>query len=113
MSDEDKLIQNLHNKVKQSQTPLNAKTLGELRTARCAAVDSLNAKPSSWWQLPSSRYSLATSFALVLGIVIFYPMFIDNSPDYDLDVVAITEDLELLQELDFYLWIADSVENES
>ncbi len=113
MSDEDKLIQNLCDKVKQSQIPLNAKTLGELRAARRVAVDSLNSKPRHWWQLPISRYSFVTSFVFVLVIAIVYPMFTDNSPDYDIDVVAITEDLELLQDLDFYLWIADSVENES
>ncbi|VAW91593.1 hypothetical protein MNBD_GAMMA22-2768 [hydrothermal vent metagenome] len=113
MSDDEKLIQNLQNKVKLSQSTLDSKTLEQLSAARRTAIESLNTNSSRWWQLSITHYSLATSFALVLSLTIFFSVYTGDSLEYDLDVVAITEDLELLEDLDFYLWIVDSVENES
>jgi len=113
MSDEDKLIQNLQSKLKQSQTRLDARTLGQLRAARRSAIESLNNKSTQWWRLPITRYAISATFALALLMGILLPTFYQQNELYDLDIIAMNEDIELLEDLDFYLWIADTVENES
>lgn len=113
MNDEDKLIQNLQSKLKQTQTTLDTRTLGQLRAARRTAIESLNNKPAQWWQLTITRYAISGTFALALVIGILFPKFYQQNEQYDLDIIAINEDIELLEDLDFYLWIADTVENES
>jgi hypothetical protein len=113
MNDDDNLIQNLQKRVKESQTDLDAGTLGQLRAARLTAIESLSNKPHIWWQLPVTRYVVSSSIAIALTISFIYPTFNTPNEEYDMDIVAISEDIELLENLDFYIWIIDTVENES
>ncbi len=123
MSDDDKLIHNLQNNVKKSQSDLDANTLGQLRAARRNALDSLKHKSTLWSLLKSNlfferitnHYIVSSVFVVVLTVGFTFTIFTldDSAEQYDMDIVAISEELELLEDLDFYLWVADTVENES
>jgi len=113
MNEEDKLIQNLQRKVTESRTNLDARTLGQLRAARLTAIESLSKATYRWWQLPVIRYVLPSAMAIALTVSIILPQLAGQTDDSDVELVAISDDIELLEDLDFYLWIIDSVENES
>ncbi len=123
MNDDDKLIQNLQNKVKKSQSTLDATTLGQLRAARRTALESVKNKPNLGALLKSKlfrgpftkNYVLSSVVLIILTVGFTFTIVTVDEPTehYDIDIVAISEEFELLEELDFYLWIANSVEHES
>jgi len=115
MIEDEKRIQHLHKKIKDAQLPLDARTQGQLRAARRTAIESLNKPPGFLTKITSVKYALSSIVTLAVVIAIIMPIYNYNlnapSTVYDYDAVAITEDIELLEELDFYLWIADNIEN--
>jgi len=113
MNDDDNLIQNLQDKVKASQKELDAETLGQLRAARRTALESFNASSKSWWQLPVTQFAVAATFVVALTVGILLPLSNTQDEIYDVDLIALSEDIEMLEDLDFYLWVSEAVENES
>lgn len=91
---------------------LDADTLRELQGIRHSAIAKLQRK-SAWatW-LPASGAALA---AVLVVTVVWWPQQPEVARDIqiaDLDILAVDTDLELLEELDFYLWL-EEIRNDS
>ena len=90
----------------QSVDGLDAATLSRLNRARQAALEEL-AQPNRSWQ----QWMPATGLAAVVLLAVFAfrgPAEIDviNAPATDLEILLSEENIEMLEELEFYSWLA-------
>jgi hypothetical protein len=104
---EERIVDAAQQHWQQDEQELDADTLRALRGIRHSAIEKLQ-RQSSWsiW-LPVSGAALA---AALVATVVMWPQQADIAPDMqiaDLDILAFETDLELLEELDFYLWLEE------
>jgi hypothetical protein len=88
---------------------LDARTRSRLTQARHAALDELRRSRlfrARWLWAPAGGLIAAGAAALLIGV--WRPGADPASPSLeDLEVVAGTENLDLLQDVEFYTWLAD------
>ena len=107
----DRLTEKIRDQLDQSVEHLDGATLSRLTQARNQALDSARrSRHSAWWSVGG----LATAAALVLAIAVTLrtPETVDTPPVTgfeDLELLA-TEDLDLVEDLDFYLWLEVELE---
>lgn len=104
---EERIVDAAQQHWQKDEQELDANTLRALRGIRHRAI-AKHQRKSAWttW-LPVSGAALAT--ALVVAVV-WWPEQAEIAPDIhiaDLDILAVDTDLELLEELDFYLWLEE------
>lgn len=90
----------------QSVDGLDAATLSRLNRARQAALDEL-AQPNRRWQ----QWMPASGLAAVVLLAVFAfrgPADLDpvNTPATDLEILLSEENIEMLEDLEFYSWLA-------
>lgn len=103
---EERIVDAAQQSWRLGERELDADTLRALRGIRHRAIEKLHkpASRSAW--LPVSGAALA---AALVAAVVMWPQQADVALDMqiaDLDILAVDTDLELLEELDFYLWLA-------
>lgn len=97
----------------ESTASMDAQTASRLNRARQRALD-LGLKPRSRWVWPSLALATAASLTLALSLAVHMP---DTAPlpaataaraadlSQDLELLAGSEDLELIENLEFYAWL--------
>jgi hypothetical protein len=119
MKEEDKDLlaaKNLARRLDAGLQEIDPRTLERLRRARMAA---LKQRPQQSWfsglsryQLTPARFSLAALAFLVVTLLAVLPARAPRSlTAEDLEIVTSKEQVAMLEELDFYRWLAVSGEN--
>lgn len=95
----------------ESTTSMDAQTASRLNRARQQALDQ-GLKPRARWVWPSLALATAASLTLALSLALHMP---DTAPlppaaaaadlSQDLELLAGSEDLELIENLEFYAWL--------
>lgn len=104
-SQNDILLNNIHNTLDESARDIDGATLSRIRQARAAAVEKAGKKTLAW----RTWLSGAAATACVLSLSFAFLM---NSPEQELLpteaelLYASEEDLELYEDLEFYEWLA-------
>lgn len=102
--DDETLAQRLGEVLRESEHELDALTLARLRAARLRALQS--AQPRRRWLLATTGL-LGTAAALLLALGAWWLQLPAQTPAAleDLPLLSAAEELELLDDLDFYLWL--------
>lgn len=106
MNDDDFLKQ-IKQALDQQSESLDGETLSRLNRARQAAIQQADKKHSRRMWLPAS--GLATA-ALLASLFLFRPDDIDmiqNGNMDEIELIASSEQLELLEQLEFYQWLLE------
>ena len=110
-----KLDQTVTNALDECADGLDAASLSRLRQARSKALE----QPVSWWQRPASQWlsaaALATIAVVVTITVAIRPTDVNGPLDAawnELEIAALQEDMDLLEDLEFYHWL-DTVSGEN
>lgn len=93
----------------QSTASMDAQTASRLNRARQQALD-LGLKPRSRWAWPSLALATAASLTLALSLILRMPDTASlptaaEDLSQDLELLAGNEDLELIENLEFYAWL--------
>ncbi|GMG88542.1 hypothetical protein MNKW57_28630 [Biformimicrobium ophioploci] len=91
---------------------LDAATLSRLQRARSAAIGSLDSGADRKLPRDVVRWSLlGASMATVLAVVLLLPgpgeQLPGNGDLFGDDVWLVTEDIQMIEDVDFYLWLAE------
>ena len=92
----------------QSVEGLDARTRSKLTQARYAALAEIGAAKRSRWQWFVPAGSLATVAAVAVAVMVSrnpVPRHEPNTPLEDLEIVAQDENMDMLQDVDFYAWV--------
>lgn len=117
MTDEKPVEESLRQEPNARAEQLDGVTLSRLRQARARAVAGARASWHSWldgpgWALPAG--GLAATTALALGLTMIQPweagdresVILPAIPPSLLEISSSDVDLELIEEMDFYDWLA-------
>jgi hypothetical protein len=115
-SDSQSWLADVRSRLDESTQALDAATLSRLNRARQAALAQPRSRGLRAWWLPAA--GLATSCALVLAVVAWYPSMRMAGPvapvhpvTSDAEIAA-DEGIEFYQDLEFYAWL-DAEDEES
>jgi len=113
MIDKDaELIREIRRHLDAESVALDGATCSQLTQARCAAVDA--AKRSRYHWLPRLLASTATAAVLGLAVMVGVHFHARNSMPasvpMELNVVADAQDMELVEDLDFYVWLEEEMD---
>lgn len=106
---QDPLLEPLTEALDQQSEALDAATLSQLRQARARALEEMDKKrpvrPTLVW-----AGGLVSACAMVLAVVLVWPNNQDFSPVLtqefaDIDLLMEEDNMELYEELDFYIWL--------
>lgn len=103
MSDDDKpFVDQVRNTLDQ-----HADALDEVTAARLAAArrNALEARPRRTHWLPVAALSAVAASILTVALLLNQDISLPGSDPDALELVAQSEDLELIEELDFYDWL--------
>ncbi len=110
----DNFEQQVRDVLEESVSRIDDTTLGQLAAARCRALDPVERQRGfGRWFLPAAG-ALAAAMLLVL---VFYwggrPQYQQAAGDYllDAEIIDSPENLELLQDMDFYVWLTEESNN--
>lgn len=112
---DERLEQRAKDLLDQSADELDARTRSKLTQARHAATAELRHSRANPWL----RWAPVAAMALVAAIVVTLPTRNgpqrESSPTLleDFDLVADAENLELLQDVEFYAWLDESDDGDS
>ena len=98
--DDNRFIEQVKYQLDQQADQLDEITAAKLRTARLRALDTR--RPRKLW-LPV--FGTATVSAIVLAMVLWQIPTELPGPLEELDILASGEDLELIEDMDFYDWL--------
>lgn len=94
----------------QQTPPLDELTQARLNAARLRALEQLPKRPPWYRQFAAAGLAAALLLSLLLATSLQQqstaPLMVDSGLEA-LEIVAAGEDLEMLEDLDFYLWIDD------
>ncbi|WP_285765148.1 hypothetical protein [Biformimicrobium ophioploci] len=98
--------------LRQMDESLDAATLSRLQRARSAAIGSLDSGADRKLPRDVVRWSLlGASMATVLAVVLLLPgpgeQLPGNGDLFGDDVWLVTEDIQMIEDVDFYLWLAE------
>lgn len=105
--------------LRQMDESLDAATLSRLQRARSAAIGSLDSRADRKSPRDAVRWSLlGASMATVLAVALLLPgpgqQFPGNADLFGDDAWLMTEDLQMIEDVDFYLWLTEGeVEGEA
>ena len=118
----NKPSQTIKDKLDQAPEQLDPAVSEQLRAARRHALDQLD-KPAPFWQMKAgSKWGrfvlpvggLATAASLALMVSVYLPNQTDElALPLDKDLIVLTEDLSLIEDLAFYDWMLDNELTES
>ncbi len=108
---EQQLLQQTEELVAAREAQLDAGTLSRLHRIRSEALTTVGGRPAKQW-LPVAG---AVTVAMLVGVVLFLPQqpanlnpetaLVTGLSEQDLELLVGSEDLELLEDLEFYLWL--------
>ena len=113
--DEPRWLEAVRDQLDTDAAGYDAATLSRLNRARQAALDAgLRRQRRPWWHW--SLVAVATSAAVVLAMALTLrtpdtgappvaPVALEQSEVDDLELLAAGEDLELIENLEFYAWL--------
>lgn len=113
--DEPRWLEAVREQLDTDAAGYDAATLSRLNRARQAALDAgLRAQKRPWWHW--SLVAVASSAAAVLAVALTLrtpetdappvaPVAMEQSEVDDLELLAAGEDLELIENLEFYAWL--------
>lgn len=107
---EDKLTENIRQRLDNSAESLDANTLSRIRQIRTQAVAKTEARHSSWSVVITG--ALATTCVIVFAVMILLKSPVPTTqtvPLDDLDLISSSESLELYEDLEFYQWLEEDV----
>lgn len=99
--DDNRFIEQVKQQLDQQAEQLDELTTARLRTARLQALDVAH-QPRKFW-LPA--FGTATAAAIALAVVVWHSPAEWPGAFEDMDIMASGEDLELIEEMDFYDWL--------
>lgn len=106
--DNDCLSENLKQSFDESVEKLPAETLSKINVIRNKSLDKNNRQKSQWLPLIVSSSFVAVCLVSILYFNYQAPLSdLDFSTD-DLELLSSSENLELLEDLDFYLWLEEN-----
>ncbi len=95
---------------RQATGELDSAARAELARARVRAVEAAAGRDGRRWMLPAA--AAAAAGAIVLGVMMtvhdqadFSPIAAQDPADEDMELLLATENLDMLSDLDFYLWL--------
>ncbi|MES9991191.1 MAG: DUF3619 family protein [Candidatus Thiodiazotropha sp.] len=102
-SDEQAFLSKLKQRLDDHVDDMDPLTASRLQAARKRALEGESRRTNTW--LPVS--GLATAAAMLLAIALWYQGNSTNSPEFneDWELLASSEELELIEELEFYNWL--------
>jgi hypothetical protein len=106
-ADEQRLVDNIRQRMDQSVNALDGQTLSRLNRIRHAALERKQARPSRML-LPFGGF--VTACVLVLSVMTFMPGETEAvaSPMEDLDILTSSDSLDLYEDYEFYRWLAEN-----
>lgn len=99
-----------------SMRSVDGETRSKLAQARAKAVEAAGSRRRFWSPLPSSLVPLGGVAAAALAVALIWqgpavePGSMETAVLNNLDILLEGEDLDLLQELDFYAWLLEQPE---
>ena len=108
---EDKLVSQVRRTLDLRAEELDAVTLARLRAMRRQAVAELGARVerrerrASWW-VPAATFATAAVAAVVFSLWNGVRDFAPGAELSELEILADAEALEMLEDLEFYEWLA-------
>ena len=106
--DDKRFVETVKRQLDQHADQVDELTLARLKAIRRTALDQTPHPGFNW--LPVGVWG--TAAAAVLALVIWHR--VPEAPDFspgDLELLAQVEDLELIEELEFYAWLEESESN--
>ena len=100
---DDQFSEHIGQRLRDSEDQLDELTLARLRAARLHALEA--ARPARPRLLAGGLAGAATVAALALAVWWMQPATVATPPLEDLQLLSAGEDLQLMEELDFYLWL--------
>jgi hypothetical protein len=98
---EDRLVERIRQQLDREAGQLDELTVARLRAARLRALETAGRPHRRWLAL------LGTAAVAAIVVAVLYwqqPVTLPGAID-DLDIVATGDDMELLEDLDFYDWL--------
>lgn len=89
---------------------LDGRTRSKLTQARNAAIEELKKAPSRWHWLRTPMAGLVAATVLAVAVVMWPSGRSSDSgvlPLEDLDIVADADNIDMLQDVEFYAWLED------
>jgi hypothetical protein len=119
MPDSDKdLINQIKHQLDESCESIDYSTQLKLKQARQAALSQTGVKtsPKRFWQIfrvPALATAAAIALVTFVSVRFHYQEDTESLIFQDLELLAVEEDLELIQELEFYQWLEanDAIES--
>ena len=110
MSSEQDIKDRISRALDEKATEIDAASLSKLRQARASAIAHAERKPfwsNTWFLLPAGALATAASLALTLTLWLQAPQEQLPLPPglTDLELLASGDELELIEELEFYRWL--------
>jgi hypothetical protein len=108
---EQQLLERSRQALDQSLEDMDAATLSRLNQIRQAALAPGASRNWQWW-IPASGLATACAIMVAVNFSLRDPVTpaTVTSPLSDLDLLASNEDLEMLEELEFYAWLETELE---
>ena len=114
---DEELLRRIRRELDQSVASLDGETRSRLSSARSKALASgQGRRRSAWW--PAGGLALASLLVLAVMVTRLQPTGPDGElrvelleDDQDLELVTTIEHLELLEDLEFYYWLEEGVQN--
>jgi hypothetical protein len=107
--DEQRLVDNIRQRMDQSVNALDGQTLSRLNRIRHAALEHRQARASRML-LPFGGF--VTACVLVVSVMMFTPGTPDTeavpSAMEDLDILTSSDSLDLYEDYEFYQWLAEN-----
>ena len=108
---EDDFIKQVKSSLDEDTEALDAETLSRLNRSRQAALQQLD-KKTSWFRMPTwipATGGLAT--VLLLSTILLFKAeeiaVVTDDSVVEMEIIAAQDSLELYEQLDFYMWMAE------
>lgn len=98
---EQAFVEQIKRRLDRQANELDELTVGRLGAARQRAVDAVSRPKQSW--IPA--IGIATATVVVFAVAVWQNPSDLPGPYEELDIIASGEDLELIEDLDFYDWL--------
>jgi hypothetical protein len=111
-ANEDPLMQRVREQLDRETEDLDGATQSRLRQARERALAQVDRSGANRWWVPTAGLATAAAVVLALGVTLRTPQE-STPPDSalgDLEMLASSEDLEMLDDLEFLLWLEAELE---
>ena len=115
---DEALLQKIRQELDRSVESLDGETRSRLSSVRNMALESAGVRSRPYW-LPAGAVALASMLVIAVIVTRVQAPVPDDSDllvalmedAQDLELVSAIDDLELLEDLDFYYWLEEDVEN--